>query len=65
MTYRVTHILFDYFDLEDDLDGTYTRDLVNKAKSMLFDANSREELISQIQHQVCCVNIMELEYEEV
>jgi len=65
MTYRVTHIQFDPFDLEDDLDGTYTRDLVKKAKSMVFDANSREELISQIQHQVCCVNITQLEYEQV
>ena len=65
MTYRVTHIEFDPFDLEDDLDGTYTRDLVKKAKSMVFDANSREELISQIQHQVCCVNITQLEYEQV
>ena len=42
MTYRVTHIEFDPFDLEDDLDGTYTRDLEKKAKSMVFDANSRE-----------------------
>jgi len=65
MTYRVTHIQFDPFDLEDDLDGTYTRDLVKKAKSMVFDANSREELISQIQHQVCCVNITQLEYEQI
>ena len=65
MTYRVTHILFDYFDLEDDLNGDETKEYVRKTKSMLFDANSREELISQIQHQVCCVNIMELEYEEV
>ena len=65
MTYRVTHIEFDPFDLEDDLDGTYTRDLEKKAKSMVFDANSREELISQIQHQVCCVNITQLEYEQV
>ena len=65
MTYRVTHIEFDPFDLEDDLDGTYTRDLVKKAKSMVFDANSREELISQIQHQVCCVNITQLEYEQI
>ena len=65
MTYRVTHIEFDPFDLEDDLDGTYTKDLEKKAKSMVFDANSREELISQIQHQVCCVNITQLEYEQV
>ena len=65
MNYRITHIEFDPFDLEDDLDGTYTRDLEKKAKSMVFDANSREELISQIQHQVCCVNITQLEYEQV
>ena len=65
MTYRVTHIQFDPFDLEDDLDGTYTRDLVKKTKSMVFDANSREELISQIQHQICCVNITQLEYEQI
>ena len=65
MTYRITHIEFDPFDLEDDLNGDETKEYVRKTKSMLFDANSREELISQIQHQVCCVNIMELEYEEV
>ena len=46
MTYRVTHIEFDPFDLEDDLDGTYTRDLVKKAKSMVFDANDRKSIRS-------------------
>ena len=65
MTYRVTHIQFDPFDLEDDLDGTYTRDLVNKAKSMVFDANSREELETQIHYQVAAFNITQLEYEQV
>lgn len=65
MTYRVTHIQFDPFDLEDDLSGEETKEYVRKTKSMLFDANSREELISQIQHQVCCVNITQLEYEQV
>ena len=65
MTYRVTHIEFDPFDLEDDLDGTYTRDLVNKAKSMVFDANSREELVTQIHYQVAAFNITQLEYEQI
>ena len=65
MTYRVTHIQFDPFDLEDDLDGTYTRDLVKKAKSMVFDANSREELETQIHYKVAAFNITQLEYEQV
>jgi|TARA_B100000900_G_C20185709_1_gene555810 hypothetical protein len=65
MTYRVTNIEFDAFDLEDDFDGSVAREYVEKAKSMLFDANSREELESQIHHKVAAINIYKLEYEEV
>jgi len=65
MTYRVTHLQFDYFDMEDDVNGDDMREYLQKAKSMLFEANSREELETEIHYKVAAFNIIELEYEEV
>jgi len=65
MTYKVTHIQFDWLDNEDDYDGSQMRANIEKAKSLTYEANSREELIQQIGEKVAWWYITELEYEQV
>ena len=65
MTYKVTHIQFDWLDSEDDYDGSEMRANIEKAKSLTYDANSREELVQQIYEKVVRWYITELEYEQV
>ena len=65
MTYKVTHIQFDWLDNEDDYDGSEMRANIEKAKSLTYEANSREELVQQIYEKVVCWYITELEYEQV
>ena len=36
MTYRVTHIQFDWLDCEDDYDGSEMRANIEKAKSLTY-----------------------------
>jgi hypothetical protein len=65
MTYKVTHIQFDWLDCEDDYDGSAMRANIEKAKSLTYEANSREELVQQIYEKVVRWYITELEYENV
>ena len=65
MTYKITHIQFDWLDNEDDYDGSEMRANIEKAKSLTYEANSREELLQQIREKVARWYDTELEYENV
>jgi hypothetical protein len=58
MTYKITHIQFDWLDNEDDYDGSEMRANIEKAKSL-------EELLQQIREKVARWYVTELEYENV